>query len=173
MRTLTSLLCASALVLGAAACSDDDDSSAAEETTSTTASDDDASTLIASGEDVELVGDDDLGGQTLNITAEEEDGEVTGEFRVADNAVAIECVDTDTEGVVMLGGAATDGPDVTEGDLLALVIREGDPDGVFLVANDAGAASCTELLDSISRDDLDEDGLFVPVEAGSDIETAA
>jgi hypothetical protein len=47
---------------------------------------DDGSTTLANGEDVELVGSDGLGGQTLDISAEEEDGEVTGEVQFTDSA---------------------------------------------------------------------------------------
>jgi len=133
---------------------------------------DDDPTTIAKGEDVELVGDGtDLGGQTLNIDVEEKDGDVTGEFRVTDNVTKVECVDTDTEGVIILGGAVTEGPQVPAGELLALVIREGDPDSVALVANDVSAKSCEELVASISDEALSDDGNFVDVEAGSDIET--
>jgi hypothetical protein len=133
---------------------------------------DDDPTTIAKGEDVELVGSGpDLGGQTLNIDVEEQDGEVTGEFRVTDNVLTVECVDTDTEGIVILGGVATGGPDLNDGELVALVIREGDPDSVFLVANDVGAESCEDLVDSISDETLSNDGEYVDVEAGSDIET--
>ena len=48
-----------------------------------------------------------VAGQTLNISAEEEDGEVTGEFRVTENVITLECADTDTDGVVILGGEVT------------------------------------------------------------------
>jgi len=95
----------------------------------------DGPTTLAKGEDVEFRGTDGLAGQTLNVTAEEEDGEVTGEFRVTENVIKVECADTDTDGVVILGGKATAGPDLAAGDLLALIIREGDPDSVALVAN--------------------------------------
>ena len=76
---------------------------------------DDGPTNLANGEDVELVGDTNLGGQTLNISAEEEDGEVTGELRFSDPGgevvVAVECADTDTDGVVILGGTVTEPDD--------------------------------------------------------------
>jgi len=122
---------------------------------------------------VELVGGvhSGLGTQTLNITAEEENGEVTGEFRITDNVMRVDCADTHTDGIIILGGEATDGPDVAVGDLLALIIREGDPDSVALYANDSGAASCTELVKSISENSLTNDSNFVNVEDGYDIET--
>ena len=126
-------------------------------------------TTLAKGKDVELVGNVRLAGQTLNITAEEANGEVTGEFRVTDVVVGVDCANTDTDGVVILGGAVTADPraNVGVGELLALIIREGDPDSVALYANDSGAASCTELLKSIPDNNSD----FVDVEAGSDIQT--
>ena len=102
-------------------------------------------TTIAKGEDVELVGDTGTAGQTLNITAEEVNGEVTGEFRVNDVVVGVDCANTETDGVVILGGAVTADPgaNVGVGELLALIIKEGDPDSVALHGNDSGARSCT------------------------------
>jgi len=124
-------------------------------------------TTIAKGEDVELVGNDGLAGQALNITAEEVNGKATGEFQVSDNVIRIDCADTDTDGVVILGGEVTGGSDFSAGDLLALIIKEGDTDSVALYANDSGAASCTGLLKSIPDNNSD----FVDVEDGSDIQT--
>ena len=126
-------------------------------------------TTIAKGEDVELVGDTGTAGQTLNITAEEVNGEVTGEFRVNDVVVRVDCANTETDGVVILGGAVTADPgaNVGVGELLALIIKEGDPDTVALHGNDSGARSCTELLKSIADNNSD----FVDVEDGSDIVT--
>ena len=163
-RPVAAVLIAVAMLAVAGCGGDDNDSS-------TTTSAADGTTTLAKGEDVELVGDDGLGGQTLNITAEEgADGAVTGEFRVTNVVVPIQCADTDTDGEIILGGAVTDDPDgnVAVGDLLALIIREGDPDLVALLANDNHAESCTELL-SVAFN-LDP-GDFVDVEDGSDIET--
>jgi hypothetical protein len=140
---------------------------------------DDGSTTLANGEDVELVGDNDLGGQTLDVSAEEEDGDVTGEVRFTDSdnddssaVVTLECADTDTDGVVILGGEITsssDSPD-TVGELIAMFIKEGDPDSVALWFDEGENASCSELLAN-RHDVLDDDSAFVDVEAGSDIET--
>jgi hypothetical protein len=133
---------------------------------------DDGPTTVAKGDDVELVGEG-LGAQTLNINAEEENGEVTGEFRVSENVIRVECADTDTDGVVILGGKATAGNDVAVGDLLVLIIREGDPDRVALHHNRFNAGSCSELLADLPDDPVTgHDSDFVDVEAGSDIETS-
>jgi hypothetical protein len=150
---------AAVLVLGA--CAGDDD-------------DEDGSTTLANGEDVELVGDDGLGGQTLNISAEEEDGEVTGELRFSDPGgivvVAVECADTDTDDVVILGGTVTESTDDEISGLVALFIREGDPDSVAVWLDDGENESCRDLLAN-RHDVLDDDSAFVDVEDGSDIET--
>jgi hypothetical protein len=134
---------------------------------------DNGSTTLAKGEDVELVGDEDLGGQTLNIRAEEEDGEVTGELRFSDPGgevlVSVECADTDTDGVVILGGTITESTDPMSG-LVALFIREGDPDSVALWLDEGENTSCSDLLAN-RHDVLDDESAFVDVEDGSDIET--
>ena len=155
------------------ACGGGDDSSTTTSGSSTTTSQAAGPTTLAKGEDVELVGSAGLGGQTLNINAEEENGEVTGEFRVNDVVVRVDCANTDTDGVVILGGEVTADPgaNVGVGELLALIIREGDPDSVSLYANDSGAKSCTELVKSIPDGLLTDDGNFVDVEDGYDIET--
>jgi hypothetical protein len=163
------------LLLGA--CGDDDDSSSA--ATDAAA---DGPTTLAKGEDIELVGgmESGLGNQNLDIDAVEENGEVTGEFRVTDqsgtqppNVFTVECARTDPEDdVVILGGSANDeGLDWNGGFMMALIIVEGDPDSVALYPNES-ATSCNELLDSIPEDPVTghESG-FVDVEDGSDIET--
>ena len=135
---------------------------------------DGGSTTLASGEDVELAGDNELGGQTLDITAEESDGEVTGELRFTDSeghvAVAVECADTDTEGAVILGGTVSESSDGQISGLVALFIKEGDPDSVAVWIDDGENESCSDLL-AKRRDVLDDDSAFVDVEAGSDIQT--
>jgi hypothetical protein len=170
-RFPTALRCATALLLGAVACSDDDAPSSSDEPSTTTAPKDGPTTL-AEGENVELVGSG-LGSQTLNITAEESNGEVTGEFRLNEVVVRVDCADTDTEGIVIVGGEDTTGaPDaIAEGDLLALIIEEGEPDRVALYANDSGAATCTEMLESVPGDLLTNADNFNDVATGSDIQT--
>ena len=118
---------------------------------------------------MELIGNDGLAGQTLNINAEEVNGEVAGEFRVNDVVVGVDCANTETDGVVILGGAVTADPgaNVGVGELLALIIKEGDPDSVALYGNDSGAGSCTDLLKAIPDNNSD----FADVEDGSDIQT--
>ena len=63
------------LLLGA--CIDDDDSSTA---TSESTVSDDGPTTLAQGEDIDFVGTGELADQTMDISAKEEDGEVTGEI---------------------------------------------------------------------------------------------
>ena len=75
----------------------------------TSAPEDDGPTTLAQGEDIELVGEDGLGGQTLNIDAVEENGEVTGEFRVSEVVTRVDCADTVTDGIVIVGGEVTTG----------------------------------------------------------------
>lgn len=160
-RFATPVACAATVILLIGACSDD------------------GPTTLAKGEDVELVGDADFAGQTLNISAEEEDGEVTGEVRFSDPSgevvVTVECADTDTDGVVILGGTITDSDDYS--GRAALVIREGDPDSAAvsvelpLPEGDVAAGSCGDYLESVAADVLADDAGFVDVEAGDDIET--
>jgi len=152
------------LLLGA--CGDDDDSSS-----TTTEAAADGPTTLAKGEDIELVGDDDLGGQTLYIDAVEENGEVTGEFRITNDVITVECADTDTDGVVILGGEVTTFQNFPAGELMFLTIREGDPDSVALGNNADNAASCTELVEAIPDEGLTDDSNFDLLEDGSDIET--
>jgi hypothetical protein len=137
---------------------------------------DDGPTTLAEGNDVELVGDQDLGGQTLDITAEDDDGEVTGEIRFTDSSgqvvVTVECADTATDGVVIVGGTITESTDDGyTGELSALFIEEGDPDRIAVWINDDEEnETCTDLIQQ-RRDVLDDDSLFVAVESGSDIRT--
>lgn len=143
------------------------------------------SPTLAKGEDVEIVDrgmSGGLAGQTLNIDAEREDGQVTGEYRVDDVVVTLQCADTDTiDGEIRLGGEVTDDPDgqglaviddrrVAVGDLVVLVIRERGPDfdQVALYADDR-AGSCAELVGSVPYN-LDG-GFFNDVEDGDAIET--
>ena len=167
---------AATAILLLAACSDDDeDSSSTTEESSTTQATADDATALARGEDVELVGTDNLGGQTLNIDATRDGDEVTGELRFTDPSgevvVAVECADTDTDGVVILGGTVTESTDDEISGLVALFIREGDPDRVAVWLDGGENPTCTDLLAN-RHDVLDDDSAFFEVEDGSDIETA-
>ena len=166
---------AATAILLLSACGNGDDSSTTASGPSPTTSEaaGDGSKTLATGEDVELVGGEGsgLGDQQLNINAVEENGKATGEFRVTHNVIRVDCADTDTDGLVILGGAVTGGPDFAPGDLVALIIREGDPDSVALRANDSGAASCTGLLKAIPDNLLSNDSNFVDVQDGYDIQT--
>jgi hypothetical protein len=151
--------------------------------TTTTEAADDGPTTLAKGEDVEIGGFAGLAGQTLNIDAVEEDGEVTGEFRVDNVVVTLQCADTEfDEQDLILGGEVTDDPDgqglgtgghnVAVGDQLALIIREGQSrPGSYMPALyvTGSAGSCTELVESV-RYNLDG-GYFTRGQEGIDIES--
>lgn len=128
---------------------------------------DDDPTVRAQGEDVEFVGNDGLAGQTLNVSAEEEDGEVTGEFRIGDVVTEIDCGSRSGD-VVVLGGEVTVAAGDDEnlvGERLFLVIEEGDPDRAALHGDD-NVGSC----DDFPSDLITDDSTFAEVESG-DIET--
>jgi hypothetical protein len=126
--------------------------------------------VLARG-NVQFVGEEGLGGNKMDINAAEQDGKITGEARFNEIVVAFECADTDTNGVVILGGKVTT-PSVDNsegvGELAAVIIREGDPDRVSVWFDDATSpsASCADLLRT-TPDDLP----FHLVEDGYDIET--
>ena len=152
------------LLLGA--CGDDNDSSTAtsESSTTTTEAPDDGRTIVAEGF-VDLVGTAHHGElPDLSVWAVEEDGEVSGDFRMSGHRVIIECADTDTDGVVVLGGFA-DGY-----EMRGLIIKEGDPDKVLLMRDDSGADSCTELVERTDVSNID-DSYFTELEDGDDIKT--
>jgi hypothetical protein len=131
----------------------------------------DDTTTLADAEGVELVGNSGLGHQTLSVSVKEQGGTVTGEFRISDNVTRVDCASTDTDGFVIVGGEATKGPDVTPGDRLALIIREGRPDSVWLYGDSGASSSCAELIGSIPSALLSDDSNFVDVEDGYDIVT--
>ena len=132
---------------------------------------DDGSRTLAKGSDVEFVGSSGLGENSMDITAEEKDGVVTGEAQFNQIVVTFECADTETDGLVILGGeVTTPSGDNTPavGELMAVLIREGDPDSVSVwVEEDDDYGSCQGLLDAIPEGDA---GGYVDVESG-DIET--
>jgi hypothetical protein len=123
-----------------------------------------------------------LAGQTLDITAEEEDGAVTGEARFTlhvttrvesdafEMVVEFECADTDTDDLVLGGTVTTSSDDglPAVGELMAVIIREGEPDSAT-VWWDAGVSSCRELLESVPEPHPDD--AFIDVVEGDDIET--
>jgi len=134
-------------------------------------SDESGPKTLADGKDIELVGDFDLGGQTLNVNAREDGGKVTGEMRFSDPsgevAAKVQCADTETDGLVILGGTIEEGSEYS--GLMALFIRNGEPDSIAVWLDDGENESCSDLLAN-RRDIADDAGQFVDVEAGSDIE---
>lgn len=152
-----------------------------------------ASTATLAKGDVEITGfgSSGLNGQTLSIDAEQQDGKATGEFRVGNVVVAIQCAGSTFDGRdLIVGGVVTendgaprlDDTTVAVGDLLALIIRhDGAPDGrtqrVTLYqpslwygeqANEH-TGSCIALVDSVPFN-LDG-GFFDDVDGDGNIET--
>jgi hypothetical protein len=155
------------LLLGA--CGDDGGSA-----TATTVPAADPPTVLAKGVDVEMAGDQGLGGQTLNVDAQELNGEASGEFRITDTVITVQCATTAHDGFVIVAGEVTEDPgnNFDGPELLALIVKDGDPDRVALVGNgEVRAKTCTELLDSISDGQLADAGSYDEVSPGSDIQT--
>ena len=163
------------------ACSDDDTTSSDDATTTS----DEATTtslegtILAKGDVTFADSADLLHGQTMDITAVEQDGQVTGEARFSFGTVLdLQCANTDAEGLVIVGGEVTaEAGDAAEvGDRVAVLIREGDPDSVFLwyelplPEGEVAAESCQEFVDSIANDPSTGDP-FADIAEGDDIET--
>lgn len=144
-----------------------------------TTTSDDGTTTLAKGA-VRFVGSTDLGGQTMDVTAVEQDDQVTGEARFSFGLIVdLQCADTDDDGLVVLGGEATaeNGDAAAVGDRVAVIIREGDPDSALvyyelpLPEGEVAAGSCREFLDAIPRDQFTGDDSLVDIAEGDDIET--
>ena len=136
-------------------------------------SDDADPTTLARG-DVTFVGDQPLAEQRMRIDAQEEGGDVSGEARFNEIVVTFDCVDTDTDGLVVLGGeVTTPSKDNTpaKGELMAVLVREGDPDTANVWFPDETPGSCDELLDQIPEEDRADSDRFSKVADGDDIET--
>jgi hypothetical protein len=110
------------------------DSTAPAPSTTTPEATSDDPTVLAHVEEVQIRGFSGLNGLTLSIDAVEHDGVVSGEFRVGNVVVTIQCAGTRTYvGDLILGGVVTANTDgsatlddvsVAIGDVLALVIRD-------------------------------------------------
>ena len=133
-----------------------------------------------------------FGGRQLDIAAEEEDGEVTGELRVDNVVVSVECVDSNaSDDEVRLGGTVVADPDgqgldvidghtpgdapagmgkAGTGDRVALILRE-DADGTDRIAlyADGRQSTCAGLVESIR--DLLDGGYFAHGAGGTGIKT--
>jgi len=157
---------------------DDGTTTTLEEPTTTLAK---GATIVAKG-DVRFANSSELlRGETMDITAVEQDGQVTGEARFSFKTVLdLQCADTDTDGLVILGGEVTAevGDSAKVGDRVAVIIREGDPDGVLLwyelplPEGEVAAGSCQEFVDSLPDDPSTAAGEpFADIAEGDDIET--
>lgn len=172
---------AAAAIIMLGACSDDGTTTRDESTTSTgegTTTSDVGPTTLAKG-DVRFATSSDLGGQTMDITAVEQDGQVTGEARFSFGLVLdLQCANTESDGLVVLGGQTTAerGDAAKVGDRVAVIIRAGDPDSALvwyelpLPKGEVPAGSCQEFLDSIPGDTSTGDD-FADIAEGDDIET--
>ena len=188
IRFATPVAMAATAIILLGACSDDEPTTNDEGTTTsdeiTTTLPDDATTLpegariLAKG-DVRFASGI-LRGQTMNITAVEQDGQVTGEARFSfDTVLDLQCADGDTDGLVVLGGEVTaeEGDAAEAGDRVAVIIRESDPDGVLLwyelplPEGEVAAGSCEEFLESLPDDPSTAGEPFSDVAGGEDIET--
>ena len=138
--------------------------------------DDDGATTLAEGQDIDFVGSGGFADQTMDVTAEEQDGEVTGEmsFEPHGSVADIQCADTETDDLVVLAGQVTTPPDDGDeavGAWWVLAIREGDPDRALIWFTDPGTASCADALEQVPDDVLSDDNEYDEVEDGDDIET--
>ena len=159
--------------------------SGCDDDSSTTPTQTDGPTTVAKGENVHFVASTPghLGDQTMDITAVENDGKVTGEAQFSPSGLRLDlkCAYTTDARLILIGGEATAdaGDGSAEGDRVAVIIREGgaDPDEVVLWFEQplpdgyVAAESCEEFLNGISDDELDEEAPFTEVADGDDIET--
>ncbi len=130
-------------------------------------------TTLARG-DVTFVGDQPLAEQRMRIDVQEVDGEVSGEARFNEIVGPFDCVDKGTDGLMVFGGeVTTPSKDNTpsKGELMAVLVREGDPDSANVWFPDGTPGSCEELLDQIPEADRADSDRFSEVADGDDIET--
>lgn len=175
---------AATAILTLGACSDDGTTTSDESTTTTgevTTTTGEGTTTLAKGDVRFAESSGLLRGQTMDITAVEQDGQVTGEARFSFGLVLdLQCADTDIDGLVIVGGEVTaeHGDSATVGDRVAVIIREGDPDSALLwyelplPEGEVAAASCQEFVDSLPDDPSAAAGEpFAVIAEGDDIET--
>lgn len=181
IRFATPVAVAATAIILLGACSDDEPTTSEEGTTTS----DGVTTTLPRGATILAKGDvrfasGILRGQTMDITAVEQDDQVTGEARFSFGTVLdLQCADIGTDGLVILGGHVTAerGNAAEVGDRVAVIIREGDPDGTLLwyelplPKGEVAAGSCEEFLDSLPDDPSTAGEPFSDVAEGEDIET--
>ncbi len=154
-------------------------------------------TVVADGANLHIVGIGGLAGQTLTVHAVELDGETSGELRVGNVVVAVQCAGArPSTGArlngrdVIIGGQVTANPDrlatvdnvhVAVGNFIALVIREGGPDGQNVTLYDPAlwygdqaatySGSCADVVGSVPSN-LDGGAFNNTIDGGVRIETA-
>ena len=131
-------------------------------------------TTIAEGTGTFRQGD---GFATVKLSATEDDGEVSGEANVTSESgppftIAVECSGKAADGVVIVAGkvSASEDDERPVGTRAAVVVKEGDPDGMILwfeVPPPAG--SCGEFVENIPEDALSDPNSYQPVDG--DIKT--
>ena len=188
IRIATPVAMAATAILLLGACSEDEPTTSDEGTTTSdegTATSDEVTTTLPKGATILAKGDvrfasGILRGQTMDITAVEQDGDVTGDARFSFGTVLdLQCADTGTHGLVILAGDVTaEHGDAAEiGDRVAVIIREGDPDGALLwyelplPEGQVAAGSCEQFVDSLPDDPSTAGEPFSDVDDGDDIKT--
>lgn len=130
---------------------------------------DDGPTTIVSGTDIEFVGSDGLGQQSLDIEAVLEDDEVTGEARFTTVVVDLECHDPDAEdGTAVVAGFVTtpsgdNSPAV--GEFIAVILEEGDPGRGAIWIDAEPEGTCDELVEAMPAEAYADES-FVDVQSG-------
>ena len=130
----------------------------------------DGGTTIAEGT-VESQGGE--GFATMELSATEDDGEVSGEAKVTRGesqppvTITFECSGEAADGVVIVGGEVSESEDdeFPVGTPSAVLVKEGDPDRIGLWFEDPSAvASCSELIENIPEEDLSDPSSYLPVD---------
>jgi hypothetical protein len=134
----------------------------------------DGPTTIAEGTGTFRQGD---GFATVKLSATEDDGEVSGEANVTGESgppftIAVECSGKAADGVVIVAGkvSASEDDERPVGTRTAVLVKDGDPDGMLLWFEDPPpAGSCSEFVENIPEDVLSDPSMYQPVDG--DIKT--
>lgn len=156
-----------AALLLLAACGSDGDTAAAEgDNTAATSTADDGPTSIVEGSGIHRLGSSDP--YTLEISATEEDGEVSGSGSLTQGGVeqtfTVQC--NAEEGDVFMVGATFDLGE-RAGEAVAFLIKDLNPDRLtFWFEEKPAKEGCDSMLANIPADVLSNDEFFQPLEEG-------